>query len=192
MLLVITYDDHGGFYDHVPPPGTARGEQRTFAKLHPDGPTYLGVRVPAFVVSPYVSSHAKNRTIFDHTSILKTILVHNRDKLSDSVLSGFGGRVNEAADLSAVLDNVEARRSPQPFIRRGSGRTPPRFGESVDLSTLLDLTASVEVPMTEMTPASGITPREMTISERTVPPGHNFEPDDFHGALYKLMRPRKL
>jgi hypothetical protein len=32
----------------------------------------------------------------------------------------------------------------------------------------------------------------MTISELTVPPGHNFEPDDFHGALYKLMRPRKL
>jgi hypothetical protein len=35
----------------------------------------------------------------------------------------------------------------------------------VDLSTLLDLTASVEVPMTEMTPVSGVTPREMTISE---------------------------
>jgi hypothetical protein len=62
----------------------------------------------------------------------------------------------------------------------------------VDLSTLLDLTASVELATPDSTPVSGVTPREMTISELTVPPGHNFEPDDFHGALYKLMRPRKL
>jgi hypothetical protein len=192
VLLVITYDEHGGFYDHVPPPGSARGEQRSFAKLHPDGPNYLGVRVPAFVVSPYVSAHSKSRTIFDHTSILKTILVHNRDKLSNDVLTGFGQRVNEAADLSAVLDLLNPRPSPQPFVRRGSRGTPPRFGAHVDLSTLLDLTASIGTATPDLTPTSGITPREMTISELTVPPGHHFEPDDFHGALYKFMRPRKL
>jgi phospholipase C len=192
VLLVITYDEHGGFYDHVAPPGTARGEQRSFAKLHPDGPNYLGVRVPAFVVSPYVSAGAKNRTVFDHTSILKTILVHNRERLSDDVLLGFGERVNEAQDLSAVLDLLNARPSPEPFVRRRTRATPPRFGTSVDLSTLLDLTASVEFATADVTPASGVTPREMSISERTVPPGASFEADDFHGALYKLMRPRKL
>ena len=32
ILLVITYDEHGGFYDHVPPPGTPKGEPRTFAQ----------------------------------------------------------------------------------------------------------------------------------------------------------------
>lgn len=191
VLLVITYDEHGGFYDHVPPPGTRRGEQRSIARLHPDGPEFLGVRVPAFVVSPFVSAGAKSRTVFDHTSILKTILVHNRQKFSNDVLTSFGPRVNEATDLSAVLDLRDPRPSPQPFIRRRTGRVPPRFGDVVDLATLLEITDSAST-LPEMTPLSGITPRELSISERTVPPGADFEPDDFHGAFYKLMRPRKL
>lgn len=191
VLLVITYDEHGGFYDHVPPPGTERGEQRRFAKLHPDGPEYLGVRVPAFVVSPYVSAKAKSRTIFDHTSILKTILVHNRDRLSNDVLLSFGPRVNEANDLSAVLDLQTPRPSPQPFVRRRAPTMPGRIAELMDLPTVLALSAASEAPP-PLTPSSGITPREWSISERVTPPGTDFEPDDFHGALYKLMRPRKL
>jgi hypothetical protein len=191
VLLVITYDEHGGFYDHVPPPGTARGEQRSIARLHPDGPEYLGVRVPAFVVSPFVSAGAKSRTVFDHTSILKTILVHNREKFSNHVLTSFGSRVNEAADLSAVLNLANARPSPQPFIRRRTGTLPPRFGARVDLATLLEISAAAST-LPASTPISGVTPRELSISERAVPPGAHFEPDDFHGALYKFMRPRKL
>ncbi len=191
VLLVITYDEHGGFYDHVPPPGTERGEQRSVARLHPDGPEYMGVRVPAFVVSPFVSARAKSRTVFDHTSILKTILVHNRDKFSNDVLTGFGARVNQAADLSAVLDLPTARPSPEPFIRRRTGSVPPRFGAHIDLGMLLEMSASANT-LPAFTPLSGVTPRELSISERSVPPGAHFEPDDFHGALYKLMRPRKL
>jgi hypothetical protein len=191
VLLVIAYDEHGGFYDHVPPPGTDRGEQLSIARLHPDGPEFLGVRVPAFVVSPFVSARAKNRTVFDHTSILKTILVHNRDRFSNDVLTSFGPRVNQAADLSAVLDLPDPRPSPQPFIRRRTGAVPPRFGDHVDLGTLLEISASAST-LPSFTPLSGVTPRELSISERTVPPGAQFEPDDFHGALYNLMRPHKL
>ena len=66
-LLVVLYDEHGGFYDHVPPP----------AAVAPDGhvlPNFafnrLGVRVPALLVSPW-AERTVLKTVFDHTSLLK-------------------------------------------------------------------------------------------------------------------------
>ena len=71
MVMVITYDEHGGFFDHVSPP-----EISTPA---PPGATYsqkfdsLGVRVPAFVVSPFVKPGTIFSQTLDHTSILKFV-----------------------------------------------------------------------------------------------------------------------
>jgi hypothetical protein len=45
-LLIITYDEHGGFFDHVRPPAAA--------KVTPESVETYGVRVPAFVISPWV------------------------------------------------------------------------------------------------------------------------------------------
>jgi phospholipase C len=64
-LLVVVYDEHGGFFDHVSPPA-ADDDSATFGNY--------GVRVPALIVSPWVESGAVCRTLFDHTSIIKTIL----------------------------------------------------------------------------------------------------------------------
>ncbi len=73
-LLVITYDEHGGCYDHViPPPATPPDN------LRPDDYAfdYFGVRVPAVIVSPYVRPGSIIRppglVPFDHTSILATL-----------------------------------------------------------------------------------------------------------------------
>lgn len=192
VLLLITYDEHGGFYDHLPPPGTARGEPRTFTRLHPDGPTHLGVRVPAFVVSPFVGAGGKNRTTFDHTSILKTILVHNRHMLPNEVLTSFGGRVNEMPDLGAALDLPSARPAPQPFIRRRDGTGTRSVNTHAELASLLEATMDAAATRPAASVRSGVTPREVVISERAAPPRHDYEADDFHGALYHLMRPRKL
>jgi phospholipase C len=65
-LLVIVYDEHGGFFDHVPPPKTVAPDDRTdeFAFDR------LGVRVPAILVSPWVG-RTVNKTTFDHTSLLR-------------------------------------------------------------------------------------------------------------------------
>ncbi len=65
-LLVIVYDENGGFYDHVPPPQAADDEPEMFGRY--------GVRVPAIIVSPWVEARAVSSTLFDHTSIIKTIL----------------------------------------------------------------------------------------------------------------------
>jgi phospholipase C len=65
-LLVIVYDENGGFYDHVPPPRAADDEPEMFGKY--------GVRVPAIIVSPWIEPRTVSHTLFDHTSIIKTIL----------------------------------------------------------------------------------------------------------------------
>jgi phospholipase C len=70
-LLIITYDEHGGFYDHVPPPA-AVDDDHEFQRL--------GVRVPALLVSPLVAAGSSSVDLlgpdvhFDHTSLIKTIL----------------------------------------------------------------------------------------------------------------------
>lgn len=67
-LLVITYDEHGGFYDHVVPPATVAPDE------HTDNYAFdqLGVRVPAILVSPWVSQSV-DHTVYDHTSVLRYV-----------------------------------------------------------------------------------------------------------------------
>jgi phospholipase C len=77
--LFITYDENGGFFDHVPPPaapaGTA-GEYLTVSPLPSDaggvaGPIGLGFRVPLLVVSPFARGGFACKDVFDHTSLLR-------------------------------------------------------------------------------------------------------------------------
>jgi phospholipase C len=68
-LLVVVYDEHGGYYDHVSPPGTVppdhHQEEFTFDRL--------GVRVPAILVSPFAAKRFVS-TQFDHTSLLRYLV----------------------------------------------------------------------------------------------------------------------
>jgi phospholipase C len=77
--LFITYDENGGFFDHVPPPtppaGTP-GEYLTVSPLPADadgvaGPIGLGFRVPLLVVSPFARGGLVCKDMFDHTSLLR-------------------------------------------------------------------------------------------------------------------------
>jgi len=75
-VLIVTYDEHGGFYDHVPPPRTvAPGDEITDPEnnLHNFDFTQLGVRVPAIVISPLIPRNIIDHTVYDHTSALATI-----------------------------------------------------------------------------------------------------------------------
>jgi phospholipase C len=75
-LLIITYDEHGGFYDHVPPPlAVAPGDATTDPEnnhYHFDF-TQLGVRVPAVIISPLIPKGLIDHTVYDHTSALATV-----------------------------------------------------------------------------------------------------------------------
>jgi phospholipase C len=63
--LVIYYDEHGGFFDHVPPPMREVAAPPPFDRL--------GARVPAMVVSPYARRGQVSHVQYDHRSVLKTI-----------------------------------------------------------------------------------------------------------------------
>jgi phospholipase C len=67
-LLIVSYDEHGGFFDHVSPPLIPTAPPQ--ANLYPPF-TSLGVRVPAYVISPFVQPGAVSHTLLDNTSILK-------------------------------------------------------------------------------------------------------------------------
>jgi phospholipase C len=75
-LLIYTYDEHGGYYDHVPPP-RAIPPDSIAPKLAPTdvrgGYDLYGPRVPAVVASPHSKPNGVTDTLHDHTSVLATI-----------------------------------------------------------------------------------------------------------------------
>jgi phospholipase C len=75
-LLIYTYDEHGGYYDHVAPPAAIPPDDLA-PQLGPDDPPggydIYGPRVPAVVVSPHSRPGAVCEDICDHTSVLATI-----------------------------------------------------------------------------------------------------------------------
>ncbi len=99
-LLIVTYDEHGGFYDSVKPGGcVAPGDGGTNSNQNGFDFTQLGLRVPAVIVSPWISAGTVVKTPFEHSSIPATI----------ERWLGFGAlteRDANAADLSAILSGT--------------------------------------------------------------------------------------
>ncbi len=110
-LLIITYDESGGFYDHVPPPLAPR--------ISDDFPICtVGGRIPTMVVSPWVKPGSvfgsdAGDFFFDHTSVLKTIV--RRFLPNDPPY--LGARFAAANDLSSVLSTAPQNPQFLPFIR---------------------------------------------------------------------------
>jgi phospholipase C len=135
-MLVIVYDEHGGFYDHVPPPAAADDNPRMFG--------HYGVRVPALVVSPWVEPGSVSTTVFDHTSIIKTILLRFAPEalhrsawlhglLARAAKAGhphyLGTRVAQAHDLGELLTRTAPRPAPGRFtlIQDAAARAAARL-----------------------------------------------------------------
>ena len=84
-LVIITYDEHGGFYDHVPPPtgvpspGDPAGRLGKLFEffLHRRADAFdfttLGVRVPAIAISPHVAAGRVDDTVRDHAAVPATL-----------------------------------------------------------------------------------------------------------------------
>jgi phospholipase C len=105
-LLIVVYDEHGGFYDHVEPPAVD------------DDPEFrtLGVRVPAIVVGPRVRNHVCH-TRFDHTTLIKTILarfVPGEDGQRERAIAAMPPRVRNAEHLGMVLGERPRSDLPDP------------------------------------------------------------------------------
>jgi phospholipase C len=72
-LLVVLYDEHGGFYDRVPPPDDVPNPDGKKGIDPPFDFTRLGVRVPAVLVSPWVEKGRIDSTLYEHASLPATI-----------------------------------------------------------------------------------------------------------------------
>jgi phospholipase C len=89
-LFVVTYDEHGGLFDHVPPPRAKHPEPLRYARRRLDLTRKIigffvenrnspfdfrcyGPRVPAVVVSPWIAPHTVDDTLYDHSSIIATV-----------------------------------------------------------------------------------------------------------------------
>lgn len=95
-VTIVTYDEHGGFFDHVSPP--------LIPTVPPPGTNYppfksLGVRTPAYVISPFVKQGVAHN-LFDHTSILKFI----GDKFGPNGLYSPVVDARPVESVSAALD----------------------------------------------------------------------------------------
>ncbi len=117
VVMIVTYDEHGGFFDHVSPPAI-----QTTA---PPGITYrnfetLGVRVPAFVISPFVEKQYVHKGLLDHTSILKFIAqkFDKRGSYSDSVDKRAVGSVLDVLTGSNPQQEAPAMLSLDPYLQK--------------------------------------------------------------------------
>jgi phospholipase C len=116
-LLIITFDEHGGTYDHVlPPAGAAAPDQKSQPGQNGFRFDRFGVRVPAVLVSPWIEPgtvfRSNTGTPLDHTSILATL----RDWLQIPVESMLPSkRIANAPTLEYVLTRSTPR-SDKPAI----------------------------------------------------------------------------
>ncbi|MFN0215444.1 MAG: alkaline phosphatase family protein [Saprospiraceae bacterium] len=146
-LLIITYDEHGGFYDSVAPPGAPPpndgsipwGVSGTNNKFGFEFDQY-GVRVPAIVISPWIQKNTvENTELYDHTSVLKTLEeIFNIPTLTD--------RDSRAKSVLNLL-NLDSPRTDCPT---DLGPLPPSSGPRLEFSE-----AEIEAMDQEPLPESG-------------------------------------
>ncbi len=115
--LFITYDEEGGFFDHLvpptPPPTRAQGlstvpitnEIFPGDAGHASGPYGLGIRVPMIVVSPWTRGGWVNSQLFDHTSLIRFLEArfahHDPDLIEDNITPW---RRAVVGDLTSAFD----------------------------------------------------------------------------------------
>jgi phospholipase C len=141
----LTYDDAGGWYDHVAPPQISQGS--------------YGLRVPALLVSPYARKGHIDSTTLDSTAILKFITeLHGLTPLSE--------RVAQASSLSSAFDFAQPPRPPAfvSFTRNTVTKAEPRrdvihlaYGTALVIAGLIIACATViagSAPTSAVEPAA--------------------------------------
>jgi phospholipase C len=131
-LLIWTYDEHGGYYDHVPPPKAIKPDDIP-PKLGPNdvpgGYDMYGPRVPTVVVSPYSRPHGVTNVVHDHTSVLATIEAKWN-------LPALTYRDANAATVADFLDTRRPRLLEPPALVQPGSLLPGELSCSTDNPTL--------------------------------------------------------
>jgi phospholipase C len=126
-LLMITFDEHGGCYDHVPPGPTVSPDGVVVPANEPGGSGFafarLGLRVPTILVSPRIDAGLVAHTQFEHTSIIKTVINALDVRGPNDQPATLLAREAAASDVGVVLtldtprtDDVVLPSTPEPFF----------------------------------------------------------------------------
>ncbi len=140
-LLIVLYDEHGGFFDHVVPPATVPPDEHTQHYAF----DRLGFRVPAIFVSPLLDPGVAH-AVYDHTSLLKMAAgqwqgvkpLGKRAKQANDPMAELKWRTTPRDDLPAapIAPDIQPA-SPLPGIQ---GFKQSLFGLSHHLESLIDHT----------------------------------------------------
>ncbi|MFF2748862.1 alkaline phosphatase family protein [Kitasatospora sp. NPDC058048] len=117
-ILLISYDENDGLFDHVPPPVPARQWADEFVDNLPIG---LGTRVPMIAVSPWTVGGYVNSQVFDHTSQVR--FLENWLDVRQPAISRW--RRTVAGDLSSVFDFARTTAVTNPYKGSGPRRARP-------------------------------------------------------------------
>lgn len=106
-LVILTWDEYGGFYDHVRPPHVDRYG--------------FGFRVPTLEISPYVSAGRIDSTVYDFTSILKY----------EEQAHGLPPLTKRTAQANPIAATLNLRQKPLPPLLIGSPVAPSQIPKAV-------------------------------------------------------------
>lgn len=136
-LFLVVYDEHGGFFDHVPPPKIGYNPS-------PDAnyPSFesLGVRVPALIASPFVRPDGVFSGLLDHTSILQLLMERfglDPGKAAATIAARKNHPVHQVQSVSAALDRLDSPRTAIP--------SPPDV--EIPISTVIAAPKPAQTPM---------------------------------------------
>ncbi|HEX4218147.1 MAG TPA: alkaline phosphatase family protein [Acidimicrobiales bacterium] len=154
-VLVVSYDENGGFFDHVPPPVAPKGTKGEYVTARPlpasaggiAGPIGLGFRVPLLVVSPFSRGGYVNSDRFDHTSQLR--LLEERFGIKVSNISAW--RRKTVGDLTSTL-NVTGKPTtsvpPMPATAQGGAVVSAECPDNQNPASLLGPAPTLTIPAT--------------------------------------------
>jgi phospholipase C len=137
MALFITYDEEGGFFDHLVPPTPPRSSVEGRSTVPVDnelfagdarfsaGPIGLGMRVPMLVVSPWTRGGWVNSQVFDHTSLIRFLEARFGTGNSDLIESNITPwRRAVAGDLTSAFDFRTPNENRRPRLPSTAGDRP--------------------------------------------------------------------
>ena len=132
-VLFITYDENGGFFDHVAPPTPPPGTTGEYVTKNPlprtagglAGPIGLGFRVPMLVVSPFSRGGYLSSDVFDHTSLIR--FLETRFGVRSPEISQWRRRT--VGDLTSTLRMSGARIAPPRLPSTAAYRSLARSAE---------------------------------------------------------------
>jgi phospholipase C len=157
-LLVILFDEHGGCYDHVAPGPATPPDGRIIAPGMPGASGFkfdrYGVRVPAILVSPLLVGGTVDHTLYDHTSILRTVMEQF------GVSGDLGQRVANANPI--VPPFADGPRSDVPDLTTPVAPNDTVEGDAPFHAVQAMLVRAAALRLSELNPAATPEPDELT------------------------------